>query len=246
MLFVPVFLFYLLQYFFYQNVVNSKLLLLMIFVPLALSFSIGVIGCLLFSGLITFFVYFQRLAPKRRIVNSLITITAVCCVVFFILFFFYRDNPLFLRLENIFTGGDTSGKGRTENAFILATDILNEKNKYWGIGPGQLKFVGGDIIRSYYLYTDNNPVAIPNAAAETLLLFGWIGFSLRLLLLVFLFFYKKVWANYFRLLLFLFMFIYQFTGSYITNPAEYVIWVLAFTNVFPDFNVKKREYQYSE
>jgi hypothetical protein len=47
-----------------------------------------------------------------------------------------------------------------------------------------------------------------------------------------------VWTNYYRLLLFLFVFIYQFTGSFITNVAEYVIWILAFTNTFHQFDVK--------
>ncbi|MBC7536218.1 MAG: hypothetical protein H7258_11050, partial [Ferruginibacter sp.] len=56
----------------------------------------------------------------------------------------------------------------------------------------------------------------------------------------FLFFYTKVWTNYFRLLLFIFIFIYQFTGSFVTNIAEYVIWILAFTNVFVEFDVDKR------
>jgi hypothetical protein len=238
MLFVPVFLFFLLQYVLRQNKMNSKLLLFMIFLPIVLSFSLGVIGCLLLAGFITFLVHFRSLAPKRRVVNSFITITAVCAVSLFGLIIFFRDNPFFLRLENIFSGGDTSGKGRIGNAFMLATEILKEKNAYWGIGPGQLKIIGEDLVRSFYLYTDFKPVAIPNVAAETLLLFGWIGLALRIFIQVFLFFFTKAWSNYFRLLLFLFMFVYQFTGSFITNTAEYVIWILAFTNAFPAFDAK--------
>jgi hypothetical protein len=38
-------------------------------------------------------------------------------------------------------------------------------------------------------------------------------------------------------MLFIFIFVYQFTGSFITNLAEYVIWILAFTNAFPQFDV---------
>ncbi len=75
-------------------------------------------------------------------------------------------------------------------------------------------------------------------SAETLAVFGWVGFFLRFVVEIFLFFYTKVWTNYYRLLLFFFMFIYQFTGSFITNVAEYVIWILAFTNVFNQFDVK--------
>ena len=82
--------------------------------------------------------------------------------------------------------------------------------------------------------------SIPNAAAETLAIFGWTGLVLRILVEIFLFFYTRVWTNYYRLLLFLFVFIYQFTGSFITNIAEYVIWILAFTNVFHQFDIKAK------
>jgi hypothetical protein len=34
------------------------------------------------------------------------------------------------------------------------------------------------------------------------------------------------------------MFVYQFVGSFATNLAEFVIWILAFTNVFRQFDVK--------
>ncbi|MGZ5135232.1 MAG: hypothetical protein ACXWCG_08785, partial [Flavitalea sp.] len=51
------------------------------------------------------------------------------------------------------------------------------------------------------------------------------------------FFKTKVWSNYYRLSLFLFIFIYQFTGSYLTNIAEYVIWILAFhPGLFTEFD----------
>jgi hypothetical protein len=238
LLFVPVFVFYLLQYVLGQNKINNYLLLFMLFLPLVLSFSMGVIGSLLISGVITFILYFRQLAKKRRVLNSFISLVVAGGVLLFILLFFFRDNIFFQRLANIFSGQDTSGEGRTKDAFLLAIKIVKEKNEYWGIGPGQLKIIGEDIIRGYYLYYDRTPVAIPNAAAETLLLFGWVGLSLRLCIQLFLFFYTKAWSNYYRLLLFLFMFIYQFTGSFITNPAEYVIWILAFTNVFNQYNIR--------
>ncbi len=242
-LFVPLFLFYLLQYFFVQNKIKSSWLLIMVFLPLALSFSIGVIAALLLAGLLTFIFYFRRLAPKRRILNAIVSVGAFLGVGLAIVALFFRDNPVFLRIGNIFSGVDTSGSGRTSDAFILAGKLLQEKSEYWGIGPGQIKILGGDIIRSYYLYSPGYPVAIPNAAAETLATFGWIGLVLRIFIELFLFFYTKVWINYFRLLLFLFIFFYQFTGSYITSPAEYVIWILAFTNVFRQFDVKHSHIQ---
>jgi hypothetical protein len=157
-----------------------------------------------------------------------------------VLLIFFRDNPIFVRLGNIFSWNDTSAIGRTEDAFVLARKLLEEKNPYWGIGIGQLKLVGVGIIRAYYLYYDSTSIAIPNAAAETLALFGWIGFTARILIQLSLFFVTRVWTNYYRLMLFLFIFLYQFTGSFITNTAEYVIWIMAFTNAFPAFDVRKR------
>jgi hypothetical protein len=158
-----------------------------------------------------------------------------------IMIIFFPDNIFFLRIENIFTGADSSGRGRTYEAFILADKMLAEKSQLWGIGLGQVKLLGAEIIRDFYLYPmDYTVFTIPNAAAETLAIFGWIGFSLRIFIEIALFFYTKVWTNYYRLLLFLFIFLYQFTGSFITNIAEYVIWILAFTNVFSQYNVLEK------
>lgn len=238
MMFTPLFLFYLLQYLFKQNRINSKLLLFMIFVPIIISFSLGVIAALLAALLITLALYFPFLLRKRRVLNFVINLVVIGAVGFFVLYVIFPDNAFFSRLFHLAAGEDTSGKGRTVDAFILANKIIKEKSVYWGIGPGELQTVAGDIIRGYYLYGPDVSVAVPNAVAETWVLFGWVGLILRLSIQVLLFFYTKVWTNYYRLLLFIFVFIYQFTGSYITNPAEYVIWILAFTNVFSQFDVK--------
>jgi hypothetical protein len=240
LLFIPLFFFYLLQYFFRQNTITGILLLAMLFVPYTLSLSFGVIGAALAAGLLTFLIYARRLLVRRRILNSIINAGTVLGAGMIVIILFFRHNPIFLRLSDIFYGNDLSGKGRTVDAFILAKKLLKETNEYWGVGIGQIKLAGADIIRSYYLYYSDEVVGIPNAAAETLAMFGWVGFLFRLSIEVFLFFYTKVWDNYYRLLLFLFMFIYQFTGSFITNAGEYVIWILAFTNVFKQFDVKDR------
>ena len=91
-----------------------------------------------------------------------------------------------------------------------------------------------------------NPAAptvatIPNAVAETFAVFGWIGVTLRFVVEFFFFCYTKVWTNYYRLWLFLFIFIFQFIGSFMTNIAEYMIWILAFTEVFREFAVPRNK-----
>lgn len=237
-LFTPLYFYFTLQVILKQNKINSWLLLLMLFLPYVLSFSIGVIACLLMATVLTYIFYFRTLTKKRRLLFLLAISGTIFVGIFFVLWLL-PGNSIVLRLDNILSGNDTSGKGRTSDAFIIASQVLDTKNPLWGVGPGQIKILGADIVRSYYLYTlDYDTIAIPNAAAETLAIFGWIGFCLRILIEVALFFYTRVWTNYFRLLLFLFIFLYQFTGSFITNIAEYVIWIFSFTNAFPQFDVK--------
>lgn len=241
LLFSPVFLYFFLQYVLQKNRINKWWLLFMLFTPFILSFSVGVIVCLLMAGLICFVLHFNSLHTKRRIVNGAINILFAGSLFLVIVFIFFRDNPLFIRFENIISGNDSSASGRTKDAFIIAQSLLDQGNSWWGIGPGQLKTEGADLIRAYYLYHYTAPVAIPNAAAETLALFGWVGFTLRIAAEFFFFVITKPWNNYYRLTIFLFIFFYQFTGSFITNAAEYVAWILAFTNAFPAFDIPKRK-----
>ena len=240
-LFTPLFFFYSLQVILKQNKHRVLMLVPMLFLPYLLSFSMGVVTAVMVAVAITYLIYFKRLSSKRRVLNIISFGAALGIFLLATLVIFFPDNPLFVRIGNIFSGTDSSGRGRTFEAFILADKMLAEKSYMWGIGLGQVKIVGAEIIRNYYLYPmDYTVFAIPNAAAETLAIFGWFGFSLRIIIEIFLFFHTKVWKNYYRLLLFLFVFLYQFTGSFITNIAEYVIWILAFTNVFPQFNVRER------
>jgi hypothetical protein len=246
-LFTPLFFFYLLQLAFRQHRFNAWILLPMLVLPYLLSFSIGVVGAALFAIAVTGLLYAPRLLKKKRILRLLLlsAITVSCIVLALAVFF--PANSVFTRIAAILAGNDTSGNGRTFEAFMLAKQILQQRNTLWGTGPGQIKILGGDIIRSYYLYPlDYNTIAIPNAAAETLAIFGWVGLALRITIEWSLFFITRVWTNYYRLLLFLFIFLYQFTGSFITNIAEYVIWILAFTNAFPAFDVVKRSRYYRQ
>ena len=64
------------------------------------------------------------------------------------------------------------------------------------------------------------------------------GLIIRFSLEWYFFFRTKTYSNYYRLGLFIFIFIYQFTGSYFFNVAEYTIWTLAFSQVFEEFDRK--------
>ncbi|OQP47176.1 hypothetical protein A4H97_06620 [Niastella yeongjuensis] len=240
LLFTPLFFFFLLQLLFFRNTINAWLLLVMLLLPLVLSFSLGVISAIAIAVVITFVSYYKKFLHNKRVISLLGLIGIVILSALAVGFIFFPDNILFVRLDNVVSGKDPSGKGRTFDAFWLADQLLAKKSYLWGIGPGQIKILGFELIRDFYGYgTDTARVAIPNAAAETLAIFGWIGLSVRILAECILFVYTKVWCNYYRLLLFVFVFIYQFTGSFITNIAEYVIWIMAFTAVFPEYDVIK-------
>src|SRR5436309_666244 len=65
----PFFIFYFLQIILNQNKINSWLLLLILLLPYALSFSLGVIGSVTIAGILTYILYFKTLSKKRRVLN---------------------------------------------------------------------------------------------------------------------------------------------------------------------------------
>ena len=224
--------------YFYSRIIffkttNPVLTVCIITLPLILSFSFGVLSCLLLSGLLIGIVYFKRVfsTVKRRFL--VLVLAGLFVISLIVIYKLFPDNPLFVRIHNIFNGDDTSARGRTYESFILANKIIAQKSFLWGIGPGQLKLIGRDIIVQYYYYSKiPKVIRIPNACAETIIYFGYIGFALRILIELTLFVTTRVYKNPYRLWLFLFVFIYQFTGSYITNVAEYIVWLLVFSPVF--------------
>ena len=157
----------------------------------------------------------------------------------FILLQFFGDSVFVVRLANVFSGKDISFRGRTFDSFYLGWQIESKKSIWFGCGFGQVKEIGTDIFNTFYntgIYTTDN-VGIPNSLGDTLATLGIAGVFLRLFLEVYFFFKTKVYSNYYRLSLFIFIFIYQFTGSFITNIAEYSIWIIAFhKNIFEEFD----------
>ena len=150
----------------------------------------------------------------------------------------YPNNPIYVRILNIFTGNDSSAQGRTSEAFHIAYMVAEIKSILFGAGPGQIKTVGREIILNYYHYNPDefDALRIPNTVGETFAYFGIVGIILRFVAIFWLFVKTRVSSNSFRLMLFIFVFIYQFTGSFFTNIAELAIWALAFVNCCPEFD----------
>lgn len=231
---VPVFAYYALKKILLRSRYN--LLFLSLGVALLLSFSLGVLA----TSLITFVLLLSFNANRLKGRVNLTFLVMACWLLIgcgVALYCFYRHNPLFARLENIYTGKDTSARGRMTDSFFIAWHVAKLKSLWWGVGLGQLKFIGKDFTNYFYAYSNIPVTRIHNSVAETFCFYGWVGLALRFFTLLYLFFRTKVWDNYYRQFLFVFMFIYQFTGSYLFNPAEYVLWILAFSPaVFSLFN----------
>lgn len=234
---VPIFLYYF-NSFIAGKASNYLLGLFLVLFSLILSLSFGVLGGLVLSIVITFLFRIRSLFLRRKVFFSgLYALLTMALLVAFILIV-YPHNPIFERVYHIQQGWDTSANGRTWEAFMLAWRILQKTNYLVGAGLGQIKVVGEDIIINYYQYFGDQAdiVRLPNAMAETLATFGFIGIILRLFAEIGLFFYTGVYRNHYRFMLFCFIFIYQFTGSYLTNIYEYAIWLMAFLPIFPQFD----------
>lgn len=239
LLFAPVSIYFLLKLFFRQYTGNSLPLLLMCVLPLVLSLSLGVIGAMLFAFAMMILVNWEKVFYKRSFLTVVVAGVSSLVFLVLVLFVFFPENPVYIRLHNIYYGIDTSTRGRTTESFGLAWKVAAERSIWFGSGLGQIKELAHDIVKRYYDYWgDLEVVRIPNAVGETMAIFGITGIVLRFASIVYLFFKTKVLTNYYRTCIFFFVFIYQFTGSYITNIVEYVLWCIAFSGVFNQFDRK--------
>ncbi|MEJ7738076.1 MAG: hypothetical protein WKF97_11665 [Chitinophagaceae bacterium] len=233
---VPLVLFYYLKMLLIR-VANPRLVFILVTVPLILSFSFGVLLGLALSLFFLFFsdirlFYIHKRFPKYVILGGLLIL-----LIFILVLQVYPDNFVFKRFANIFEGNDSSFKGRTTDSFFLAWKTADMKSILFGSGLGQIKVLGMNLFTRFYKhYYTIDSINIPNSMAETLAFYGIVGMLGRLALEMYLFFKTKVYFNYYRLSLFLFIFIYQFTGSFLHNIAEYVIWIMAFAGRFPQFD----------
>jgi len=238
-------------YFFYREVLIRHRLgfsfLLLLVLPLVLSFSLGVLSGLALAVLLTILRFRSVFFHNRRLAAIIIGLCLLTIGALLWLYFFKPDNLLFVRISNIFSGKDTSARGRTYEAFELARRVLKTPSEWWaGIGPGQFKLKGKYILMSYYKYSGNiTDIRIPNACADTLIVYGISGLILRIGVQVFLFFRTRVYSNVFRFSLFSFLFLYQFTGSYFNNLLEWTLWVLVFSRGFELFEQQRLKQLYS-
>lgn len=247
LLLIPSLLYYF-QYIFYRNINRRQwVLLFTVLISLGLSLSYGAIFIsVLTLGLFILFNFFSGLRRKQN--SRFIFILGLGLVIAVVLILgLFANSGFVLRILNIFDGNDSSINNRSSQAYFLALSIADLKSQLFGVGPGQLKLLGQDLISTVYSFSTDEATGqtgtarIPSSMAETLAIFGYLGFVLKIGFELFLFRKTKVKRSSFRLCLFIFMFIYQFVGSFSTNIVEIFFWVLAFSNAFPDTWFKKPE-----
>lgn len=239
----PVFLYYLIK-------IIEKLAwatgarLMAVSIPIALTVSFGfaaALGLTLFS-MVGILLITSGGFRKRLLIPAVVAAGVGIAVCSF-------SNPLSDRIWLIFNGNDTSVNGRTTEAFYLGYKCAETKSIWTGIGAGQVKIVGEDVIRPYYAAWDpvgyskeNWPViGLPNSMAETLAMYGILGVLIKLAAQIFLFIRFRVHKNYFSLAVFGFMFFYQLMGSFILSTTEMMMWVLAIVPLFPALDVPKTQ-----
>jgi hypothetical protein len=236
-LFAPIAIYFLLKLI-RRELPNPWLYYCLVLIPLFLSLSFGVILGIGISLLVLLLIHSKDTIFKKKNLKYFFGGAALVGGILGFLFLFYPDNVFFRRIENVLSGNDSSFRGRTSDSFTLCMAIIKKKSFLFGVGFGQVKILGLDIFRKFYkysLFTVQN-IAIPNAIGDLFVTLGLVTLILKLFLEIYFFFKTRVISNHYRLALFLFIFIYQFTGSFMTNIAEYVIWIMAFkTDLFPEF-----------
>lgn len=220
-LLTPVFFYYFDRIFLKKETQKLKYLVLII-LPLLISFSFSFIACSLISIILT--ILFKGQKGKQTSVRFIF----ILIIALLISIIFFPNNLLFMRLNDFLNGMDVSGQARIFDPWIIAQYVLEQKSAFWGIGFGQYKIIGHDFVNEMYNYMGDVRIGTPNAVFDTLITFGYIGLFIRLSLLIYLFKKTKVLKSNFRTLIFFYAFIFQFVGGYLAMLPEYVMWIIAF------------------
>jgi hypothetical protein len=240
-LFAPIVLYYLLKVF-KRMIDRPWLYIVLTLIPLFLSLSFGVILGLALALFILLVWESRNIIFKKSNFKYLMGGTVLLVAVFVVMAVWFPNNVLFKRMSNVFSGRDLSFNGRTSDSFVLAEEIASKKSYLFGTGFGQVKLLGLPVFKRFYNYAGFtvHEIGIPNTTGDLFATLGLVTVALKFFFEFYFFFKTRVSSNYYRLGLWLFIFIYQFTGSFMTNIAEYVIWILAFRqDLFPEFNKNK-------
>jgi hypothetical protein len=211
--------------------------LMSIIISLILSFSLGVLSIIAITLILVLVLYSRSILSHQRYRKFLLILLFILVTIGFLITIVFPINPLTIRINNLINGQDTSGRGRTYESFEIAWRVLQLNYPLIGIGLGQFKLIGRDVLLFYYKYhTIPAVVRLPNALAETLVSYGVLGAVLRIFLQIYWGIKAAIFQNVFQTSLFIALFIYQFTGGFLFHSFEYYYWILAFIPVFKSFD----------
>lgn len=245
LLLIPIF------FYFYNLLLQRKswtniIVFSMIIISFLLSRSLGVIAAIVIS--IGIYYWDFSVLKKKKNLYVAFAFFGIGSFVVIILFAFFPEYVLVKRTLSFLRGEDISGVARVLDPWTLGYQILQQKNEFFGIGWGHIKILGHEIISKQYNYGKslNIRVTIPNATAEIFILLGYLGLFVKMFIEICLYRIMKVKYSRFRSLIFWFIFVYQFTGSFSSNLAEYILWIIAFTRIsdfdFASQNVLKLKF----
>lgn len=202
---------------------TNKYYLLMLLPPLIATYSIGFFATLIITIIIASVARIKSRKTIRRL-----SITTLLLMIFFTAAYTSSDR-IKTRVDNISSFTDSSAKGRSSDSYLLATQIAAQKSLIFGAGIGQIKIIGNPIIMDYYKYSEDlvETVRIPSSAAEMLASYGVAGLTIKILVLITLYFKLKVHRNTYSNYLYIFFFIYQFYGSFMLSTIEIFCFALA-------------------
>lgn len=181
-------------------------------IPLFMSLSFGTIGALVAALVIAHCVH-HRGNTRIKYLSALAVLTALTVLAL------PSRSPIIQRARSIVGGTDSSEQVRTTMAIRDAYEIARSKDLLFGVGLGETKD-----------YSTQFPTGrIASAVADTLSALGIAGLVLRFGLEVWFFCRSRPDRDPLRLSLFTWVFLWQFGGSFNGNIAEYLIWVLAFS-----------------
>lgn len=235
-LLLPIFYYWLYQLLVQFNWRTFGYLMTIVF-SLILSFSLGVLSVIALTLLLILILYSRSILSHLRYRKLVLILVLSLVLIGVLVYFVFPINPLTIRITNLINGQDTSGRGRTYESFEIAWRVLQLNYPLTGIGLGQFKLIGRDVLLFYYKYhTIPEVVRLPNALAETLVSFGIIGAAFRIFFQIYWGIKTAVFNNIFQTSLFISLFIYQFTGGFLFHSFEYYYWILAFIPVFHNFH----------
>jgi hypothetical protein len=194
--------------------------------PVLLSQSFGTISTCSAAIVISFVFMSPHLLKKKS------TILLVLVVVLLTVVVMKTSNPLSLRINAVLSGEDSSTHSRTDKGYFVAYTLAASKSLLWGVGLGQTKLQDA----SQFVGLGFLSTIIPNGIAGTFAELGLIAVILKLIFELFLFARARVYRNSFQLSMYIVAFLLQFTGSHLMNVQEYLLWILAFTPLFPMLN----------